>query len=122
MPLWRATNYVTNARDGIREGDETQTPLQFIYEPADCRIYYTPEMAVDQTAAWKTVADTAFNGINHCVAGDYGTGSKHKREVNTRSKHAIRRDTNIAEHYKAMSDVWTGKGDITLGGDAFMLP
>ena len=62
LPLWRATNYVVNSRDGIRKGDENETPLQFVYEEADCRIYYTPEMAVDQTAAWKTVADTAFNG------------------------------------------------------------
>lgn len=122
LPLYRATNYLTNARDGIREGDETQTPLQFIYEPADCRVYYTPEMAVDQTAAWKTVADTAFNGISHCVAGDYETGQKLKRDAGARSKHAIRRDTNIGEHFKAMSTIWTGKRDITLGGDGFMIP
>ena len=31
-----------NFRDGIRRGDTTQTPLQFIYEPADCRIWYEP--------------------------------------------------------------------------------
>ena len=47
LPLLRATNYVVNARDGIRDGDEEQTPLHFVYEPADCRIYYTPEMVVD---------------------------------------------------------------------------
>ena len=79
-------------------------------------------MAVDQTAAWKTVADTAFNGINHCVAGNYGSGRKSKRAVRPRSKHAIRRDNNIAEHFRAMSEVWTGKGDVTTGGDAFMIP
>lgn len=122
LPLYRATAYVVNARDGIREGDESQTPLQFIYEPADCRIYYTPEMAVDQTAAWKTVADTAFNGINHCVAGDYEASKRTKRDTITRSKHLIRSNIDIPEHYKAMSDVWTGKGDVTLGGDSFMIP
>jgi len=62
LPLLRATNYVVNARDGIRDGDKEQTPLHFVYEPADCRIYYTPEMVVDQEAVWKTAADTAFNG------------------------------------------------------------
>jgi hypothetical protein len=55
LPLLLATNYVVNARDGIRKGEHPEIPLQFIYEPADCRIYYTPAMAVDQTAAWKTV-------------------------------------------------------------------
>lgn len=121
LPFYRAVNWVVNARDGIREGDTDQTPLQFVYEPADCRIYYTPEMAVDQTVAWKTVADTAFNGIDHCVAGDYDSGStKAKRALPRASKHEIRRDLDIAEHYKAMAETWTGKGDITLGGDAFM--
>ena len=32
LPLWRATNYVVNARDGIRKGDKNETPLQFVYE------------------------------------------------------------------------------------------
>jgi len=54
----RSTNAVVNARDGIRKGDESQTPLQFLYQPANCRIFYTPEMVVDETAIWKTVADT----------------------------------------------------------------
>ena len=122
LPLYRATNYVVNARDGIRKGDTEETPLQFVYEKANCRIYYTPDMAVDQTAAWKTVADTAFNGIDHCVAGNYETSTATKRGQKTRSTHKARRDVNIAEHYKALSETWTGKGDITLGGDAFMFP
>lgn len=58
LPFYRGTAYVVNSRDGIREGDTTQTPLQFVYEPADCRIYYTHEMVVDQEAVWKSVADT----------------------------------------------------------------
>ena len=111
-----------NARDGIRPGDTTETPLQFVYQPADCRIYYTPEMAVDQVATWKTVADTAFNGINHCVAGKYPTSNSTTKRNAKPSQHRVRRNVNIAEHYHAISDVWTGKGDITLGGDAYMLP
>lgn len=119
LPLERGVNYVVNARDGIRQGDESETPLQFVYEPADCRIYYTPEMAVDQTAAWKTVADTAFNGINHCVAGSYPSsgGEARKRDA---KKHVVRRDMDVAEHYRVMSEAWFGHSDITLGGDGFM--
>nr|POE48096.1 peptidase s41 family protein ustp [Quercus suber] len=76
---YRTVTAVVNARDGIREGDIDEVPLQFRYEPADCRIYYTPAMVVDQTAVWKTVADTAFNGISHCVAGELHSTSKEKR-------------------------------------------
>lgn len=28
LPLYRATNYVVNARDGIRKGDKNELPLQ----------------------------------------------------------------------------------------------
>lgn len=110
---------VTNSRDGLREGDEDQVPLQFYYEPADCRIYYTPAMSVDQTAAWKTVADAAWGGIDSCVAGSY-SGEARKRSE--KPMHRVRRDVSAAEHYKAMSEVWTGKGDITMGGDGLMIP
>ena len=122
LAIYRGTAWVVNSRDGIRKGDEDQTPLQFVYEPADCRIYYTPAMAVDQAAAWKTVADTAFNGINNCVAGDYeGSFGKVKRDLKPRSNHGRRRNLDIAEHYRAMAEVWTGKGDIAMNGDSVMI-
>jgi hypothetical protein len=124
LPLYRATASVVNARDGIREGDEDQTPLQFVYEEADCRIYYTPEMAVDQAAVWKAAADTAFKGVNHCVAGSYGGqyAKRVKRSGAAPRKHAIRRDADIAGHFRAMAETWTGRGQITGDGDGYMIP
>jgi hypothetical protein len=123
LPLFRATNYVVNARDGIREGDEDETPLHFVYEPADCRVYYTPEMVVDQEAVWKTVADTAFgSGASACVAGGLsasGPGSYGKRAL---KKHGIRRDVDLNEHAAAIGTVWTDKDGITHGGDGYMYP
>ncbi len=77
-------------------------------------------MVVDQEAVWKTVADTAFNGVNHCVAGSYP--SKTKRSDGIRRKHGIRKDVDIQDHYRAISEVWTGKGGKKLDGDAFMIP
>ncbi|KKY23496.1 putative peptidase s41 family protein [Diplodia seriata] len=63
-PFLRAaanTAYNVNFRDGIKKDDfEERTPTQFVYEPADCRIYWTGEMTVDVTAAWKAVADSAW--------------------------------------------------------------
>ena len=122
LPLLLGVNYVVNSRDGIRRNDPSQTPLQFVYEAADCRIYYTPEMAVSQEAAWKTVADTAFRGIDNCVAGSYpSAGGKVKRTIgeSRRSRH-VARDVDVAEHYRAMAETWTGKGGIVKSGDGFM--
>ncbi|RMZ22528.1 hypothetical protein D0859_13440 [Hortaea werneckii] len=127
LAILRSTDAVINSRDGIREGDDDQTPLQFRYEAADCRIFYTPEMAVDQTAAWKTVADTAFRGISHCVAGNFssaaGSGMTKRRKRSPARKQGVRRDLDGREHYDVLRDgVWTGMGGVTLGGDGFMYP
>nr|OQO24371.1 hypothetical protein B0A51_06442 [Rachicladosporium sp. CCFEE 5018] len=123
LPFYRATNYVVNSRDGIREGDESETPLQFVYEEADCRIYYTPAMAVDETAVWKTVADTAFNGISHCVAGSLGGNTTAKRSAPMHKRaHGVRRDLDTEAHFAAIGTVWTGSDGTTLGGDSFMYP
>ncbi|RMX99492.1 hypothetical protein D0868_09511 [Hortaea werneckii] len=121
LAILRSTNAVINSRDGIRKGDAVQTPLQFRYEAADCRIFYTPEMAVDQTATWKTVADTAFRGISHCVAGNFSSAGIGMTKRSTARKLGVRRDWDGREHYDVLRDgVWTGMGGVTVGGDGFM--
>lgn len=59
-----------NLRDAIRRNDDQQTPLQFLYEPAHCRIFYTKPMVMDQSAMWKTVADTVWGDGTACIIGD----------------------------------------------------
>lgn len=120
LPDYRTTAAVVNARDGIRQGDTSETPLQFVYETADCRILYTPEMVVDETAIWKTVADTAFRGINHCVAGSLPGGSSKVKRQASRNQ-SVRRGIDLKDHAAAIDSVWTGKGGITLGGDGIMI-
>jgi len=92
-PFYRSPSVpVVNSRDGLREGDETQLPLQFLYEPADCRVFYTPEMVVDETAVWKTIADTVWGDVDACIAGNdgfYGGGSGNGTTMRRRR----RRDT-----------------------------
>jgi hypothetical protein len=64
LPLERASNPAragsVNFRNNIRIGDKSVTPLQFVYEAADCRIWYTPEMLYDPTFLWSRVASIAF--------------------------------------------------------------
>ncbi|KAK7516335.1 hypothetical protein IWZ03DRAFT_423667 [Phyllosticta citriasiana] len=92
IPFLRAANdtaYNINFRDGIKIGDfEEQTPLQFVYEPADCRIYWTPDMTVDITAAWKAVADSAWGSTDWCVAGRVKANSTVRVHSNVASRYS----------------------------------
>ncbi|KAI9707930.1 MAG: hypothetical protein M1820_004349 [Bogoriella megaspora] len=49
-----------NLRDNIPEGDDQQVPLQFIFEPADCRIFYTAQSVTQPREVWKQVADVMW--------------------------------------------------------------
>jgi hypothetical protein len=131
LAIVRSGATAINVRDGIRQGDTTGTPLQFRYEPADCRIYYTPAMAVDQTAAWKTVADTAFNGKNHCIAGgiskSYGyvgaaaAGQSRVQDGQAAVQIPARANVDFQAHLRAIDDVWTGRGGMSQRADSVML-
>lgn len=52
----------------LRKGDKTATPLQYVYEAADCRIFYTQETFADPEQAWKQVWD-AYKDDSKCVEG-----------------------------------------------------
>ncbi|KAM3422157.1 hypothetical protein BST61_g2527 [Cercospora zeina] len=129
--LYRLLAGGVNARDGYRQNDTSKIPLQFQYEPADCRIFYTPQMTVDMTAQWKTVADTAFNGINHCVAGTgfhsmsddlYGPPYKLSKRGLKKKQHPVRRDIDLGMHRHAIQNVWTSNSIPGADADGFMLP
>jgi hypothetical protein len=56
--------YKGNASD-LGQGE---VPLQFRYEAANCRLFYTWDMARDITALWKAVAGVAWRG-RKCAPG-----------------------------------------------------
>jgi hypothetical protein len=63
LPMLRSSNNGINVRDNILpENVNDGLPAQFVYEAADCRLYYTESMITDVTALWKAAADSAFNG------------------------------------------------------------
>ena len=57
-----------NVRDNIAPGDLGQTPLQFVYQPADCRLFYGRESAIEIAYLWRDVYDVAW-GNGTCVDG-----------------------------------------------------
>jgi len=64
---------VINLRDNIREGDKSATPLNFVYEAADCRLFYTADMIRDPTAVWKKTVDANWGDMGKlCVEGSTG--------------------------------------------------
>jgi hypothetical protein len=64
------------SQDQIRKGDSTATPLQFVYEASDCKIFYTAESYADPDAAWKQAWD-AYSNESKCVSGS----TKHKSSI-----------------------------------------
>jgi hypothetical protein len=65
-------SYSVNMRDNIPVGDDSQTPLQFVFEPADCRIFYTHMTASHPHMLWEHAADVAWKG-KQCAWGGIST-------------------------------------------------
>ncbi len=67
-----------NLINNIRVGDSSITPLHFVYEAADCRIWYTKEMLSDPNFLWNRVASIALNNNGTrfnsplCIGGSTG--------------------------------------------------
>jgi hypothetical protein len=51
-----------NSLNNLREGDETNTPLEFVYEAADCKLFYTRGTWSDPRALWKHAVDVQWRG------------------------------------------------------------
>lgn len=49
---------------------DAQTPLQFLYQAANCRFFYTKDMIYGPLATWKRAVDASFTDPNQfCVEG-----------------------------------------------------
>lgn len=60
-----------NSLNNFREGDATETPLEFIYDAADCRLFYTKETFLSPMPLWKQAIDAKW-GKGTCVPGSMG--------------------------------------------------
>ena len=59
-----------NLRDQIRESGTV--PLQFLYEAADCRIYYTVDNFHNFSRLWRDAASATWKDTSLCVEGSTG--------------------------------------------------
>ncbi|KAF7956395.1 hypothetical protein EAE96_003736 [Botrytis aclada] len=69
-----------NLRDQVREDEEI--PLQFAYEAADCRIYYTPQTVYNYTNLWQYAADAIWKNSSLCVQDSTGYSSTSQNSTN----------------------------------------
>lgn len=67
------TSIGVNLRDQIRK-DQEDVPVQFLYDAADCRIFYTRETRMNYGQLW-TYTVNAISDSNLCVAGSTGFSS-----------------------------------------------
>lgn len=51
--------------------DNDETPLQFVYEAAECRLFYTLDNYLQQETVWQAAAKAMFGGFG-CVKGSTG--------------------------------------------------
>lgn len=56
-----------NIKDAVRP--QSEIPLQFAYEPADCRIFYTVNTVYNQENLWNYVIDAIWRNPSLCIAG-----------------------------------------------------
>ncbi|KAG4433289.1 hypothetical protein IFR05_011234 [Cadophora sp. M221] len=59
-----------NLRDHVRKGEDI--PLQFQYDAADCRIFFTPDTVIDFSNLWKYAADAIWTKPELCVKDSTG--------------------------------------------------
>lgn len=59
-----------NLRDQIRPNDTV--PLQFKYEAADCRIFYTLDNVYNMSRLWRDAVSASFDDNSLCVEGSTG--------------------------------------------------
>jgi hypothetical protein len=65
-----------NIRDQLRKGDDSDIPLQFKYDAADCRIYYTLDNVYNMTRLWRDAAAATWVDTSLCVSDSTGYSSR----------------------------------------------
>ncbi|KAG6288857.1 hypothetical protein E4U46_002964 [Claviceps purpurea] len=91
LPMQRSTVTSLNVRDQIlRDNIDDGTPAQFIYEPSECRLFWTAPMISDVTEIWKAAANAAFNGAKCAYGGIAGSKPGRRSEASPKARGLMR--------------------------------
>ncbi|KAF2831214.1 hypothetical protein CC86DRAFT_366632 [Ophiobolus disseminans] len=114
--MWVTTAGI-NIRDQVRANDPT--PLQFKYEAADCRIYYTLDNIYNMTRLWHDAAKATWDDRSFCVSGSTGFPSAR----NTNSTQAPpKRTAEVPALNLDLTNPVNTLGNATSGIDASNVP
>ena len=126
LPFLRAASSSSpsvNVRDGLPQNDTAGVALQFVYEEADCRLYYTPEMTVDMNSLWQAAADAQWGSGDKCVGRNNGqkrssyetTTKLSPRRVHVSAAVAMQKATKFENSFGLRTEC-------NMKGDGFMQP
>lgn len=85
-----------NFADAIRPDDKSETPLQFVYEAADCRLFRTPDMLTDVTEMWRAVARIMNGDYDACVTDSMGQGKNDEYEISEIVEESVSNSTSTS--------------------------
>ena len=111
-----------NVRDGLALNDTSGVALQFIYEEADCRLYYTPEMSVDATAVWKAAADAQWGSSGNCVGSGNGKRDTHQVTTSLKPRRVHLSAAVAVAQVQRFEKTFELETECHLKGDGFMHP
>jgi len=111
-----------NVRDGLGYNDTSGIALQFVYEEADCRLFYTPEMTVDVTAIWKAAADAQWGSSGNCVRKDYGKREAHGITTQLKPRGVQVSQAAALKQLEDFEKSLSLETECALTGDGFMQP
>ncbi|CAD6453756.1 e8157b09-e894-4fb8-b380-ee9cd711d897 [Sclerotinia trifoliorum] len=114
-PIDRSTDSVINLRDAILPGNEDDgVPAQYVYEEADCRLYWTAPMITDVEKVWEAAATAAWGG-GDCVAG---SGLSYRKR-NVQSLSSSIKDKRPVANQKMERNTLVMKREENVEKDAF---
>jgi Peptidase family S41 len=127
LPMLRSADRLgyIGVRDGLRERDETQTPLQFWPYEADCRIFYEPSFTVDTVPLWKRVIDVRWGNASCIRPGSAEASSKRRSEGIIHGKRHSHRSSMREDEFEALKqgvDWFTDYRMERTVGDGQILP
>lgn len=131
--LYRAGSAAVNVRDALRQNDDG-VALQFKYEEADCRLYFTPAMTVDVSAIWKAAADAQWSDPSRCIGnGGYYSPPYAKRTDQIKTTSLSMADTKVhgaqaldrseaLNRFEALKNTFSLETEYQHNADGFMQP
>ncbi|MCJ1306602.1 hypothetical protein MMC25_000245, partial [Agyrium rufum] len=93
----------------------SDVPVQFVYEAADCRIFFTPQTIYNYTNLWSYAADATWQNPALCVSGSTGYATTRANPYNATKPPSSSAASSSSAAYNA-STIQALAGNIDVSG------